>query len=730
MLYLTSRGISLIEEVFADCFYVSNQSDRQKQNRNYLVSVVGEYRMNQKPPLYAVQKRPILEEAKQAIIEASKRFYAQNRDKLKELVEHEFCRLFNEGKLDFIGLTDWVKDHVKSLSRSTLHRWIKAAKLWGAEVWARVPKRQGLIDHTPELKKAMEALIAEYGYKTPRQFVTLLQATLEYSKLPLPSEGQIRRWVKKFRAENNKKEAKLRSQKEYKNLYMPAQGSYSRHLSRPNELWELDSSPTDIYLFYQDEDGSPKRKRFTLVACIDVFTRRTKIRVAETSNSEVIALLIRDCILDWGVPETLKMDNGKDYASKLIQRFCAALDVNISHCQPFHPWQKPHIERFFRTFQHGELELLPGFVGHNLSERDHLRESGRLNEKAFGVDMNQADFQQWADQWCRNYHQRNHKGLNLAPIEKLKEAVDQGWTKRTLADSKVGSALDKLDLLLLPGDERKIVKSGINFKNKTYIHPRLDLISTAFFRYNPDDVNSIYVFSDPDYTNLLCEAFWVKSITPEQQAKVAQEVKAIAKKQHSVAEANRKASRNNKRRRPADFLTDDGDVRVAVPEEVVDNQAIASMDNIWTGKPWHLLTQEERNERQQQINDAEAKRLAEEDARRAEEARKLAAIQAKEEADRKAKEERQKEKERTETLQAVAFLKKLLLCELPGGGYHFGQLRTWASVQDDRDALEDYRIQTRYRDIYNQARNELIVEGFEEGLIPPHGIQKKPFGVA
>ncbi|MGK7962658.1 hypothetical protein [Crocosphaera sp.] len=85
---------------------------------------------------------------------------------------------------------------------------------------------------------------------------------------------------------------------------MPAQGSYSRHLSRPNELWELDSSPTDLYLSYQDEDGTPKRKRFTLVACIDVFTRRTKIRVAETSNSEVIALLIRDCILDWGVPET------------------------------------------------------------------------------------------------------------------------------------------------------------------------------------------------------------------------------------------------------------------------------------------------------------------------------------------------------------------------------------------------------------------------------------------
>ncbi|WP_048753969.1 integrase catalytic domain-containing protein, partial [Crocosphaera watsonii] len=102
---------------------------------------------------------------------------------------------------------------------------------------------------------------------------------------------------------------------------MPAFGSYSRNLERPNELWELDSSPTDIYLSYQDHDGAFKRKRFALIACIDVFTRRTKIRVAETSNSEEIALLLRDCILDWGLPGTLKMDNGKDYASKLIQRF-------------------------------------------------------------------------------------------------------------------------------------------------------------------------------------------------------------------------------------------------------------------------------------------------------------------------------------------------------------------------------------------------------------------------
>ena len=612
----------------------------------------------------------------------------------------------------------------------------------GREALTRTFKRQGLIDNNPALRNAMVALIAEKGYKTPKQFQTLLQATPNYSELPLPSEYQIRAWVKKFKANNRKKAAKLKSEKEYKNSYMPAFGSYSRNLERPNELWELDSSPTDIYLSYQDHDGAFKRKRFALIACIDVFTRRTKIRVAETSNSEEIALLLRDCILDWGLPGTLKMDNGKDYASKLIQRFCAALEINIKHCQPFQPWQKPHIERFFRTFQHGELELLPGYVGHNLSERDHLRESGRLNEKAFGVDLTKPAFQDWTNQWCEKYHHRHHKGLKLAPAEKLKEAVDQGWKKRTLADSKAGSALEKLDLLLLPGAERKILKSGVTFKNRTYIHPRLDLAPTAYLRYNPDDVNSIYVFSDSDYTELLCEAFWGKSVTPEKQASIAQEVKAIAKKQDTVATANRKAASNNRKRRPADILTDEGTPNFAVPQEVVETPATLSLDNVFD-KEWHRYTQEERDAIVKKQNEEDARREAQEqywkenpeehpDYQRNQ---RLAARKAKEDAERLAKEQEEQKKAQAQSQRRVAFIKKLLLCEIPGGDYQFGKLRKhaelgWFPAEDDREALEDFRIMTRYRDLYNLARNELIVEGYEEATIPPHGIRRQPFAVA
>ncbi len=706
--------------------------------------------MNQQSPLFIIEERNILGEAKQAIVAAFERFQAENPGKLKNQLEHEFCDRYNKGFLEFIGLTEWVKDYVKSLSRSTLKRIFKALKD-GTQALATTFKRQGLIDNNPELREAMLALIAEYGYKTPRHFRILLQATPNYSKLPLPSEYQIRSWIKRFKANNRKKAAKLKSEKEYKNSYMPAFGSYSSNLTRPNELWELDSSPTDIYLSYQDHDGAFKRKRFALIACIDVFTRRTKIRVAETSNSEAIALLIRDCILDWGVPDTLKMDNGKDYASKLIQRFCAALEIDIKHCQPFHPWQKPHIERFFRTFQHGELELLPGYVGHNLSERDHLRESGRLNEKAFGVDMSLSAFQDWTNKWCEKYHYQHHKGLKLAPVEKLKEAVDQGWKKRTIADGRVRTGLEKLDLLLLPSAERKAGKSGISFQNKTYIHEKLDCVSTAYFRYNPDDVNTIYVFSDADYTRFLCEANWVNSISPEKQAEIGQKVKAIAKHQDNVGKANRKAAANNRKRKPVDFLTDEETINVSVPEELHDSESLISLDVC--GKSWQHKTQEERDrelaqeykeyqeqEAYYQANPTEHPEYKEQQRLKKIEQERIAK-EAAIEAEKIRKEEELKQEEENRTRQGVLTLKELLTYKIGGNLDRYKQYPenhpnsnlagTWVPASFWESRIENFWTRYQNAEIWTTAVAELEAEGItEKGQIPPHSSQKQPCAVA
>ena len=85
---------------------------------------------------------------------------------------------------------------------------------------------------------------------------------------------------------------------------------------------------------------------------IDVYSRRLRYLVSKTSKATAIVALLRHCIIDWGVPETLKIDNGKDYKSAHVTRVLDGLEVNRVYCTPFQGQEKPHIERSFHTFLH------------------------------------------------------------------------------------------------------------------------------------------------------------------------------------------------------------------------------------------------------------------------------------------------------------------------------------------------------------------------------------------
>ncbi|MFM7880648.1 MAG: hypothetical protein ACKO8H_01870, partial [Microcystis panniformis] len=115
----------------------------------------------------------------------------------------------------------------------------------------------------------------------------------------IPSVSQLRRWLDKFAVEQKTKLIQYRSEKEAKNKLMPAFGTYSGHLTAPNDIWELDDTKQDLILEFE-EDGEKKEKRFALVGAIDVYTRRRKFQIYETANSEAVLLLLRRCLLDWG----------------------------------------------------------------------------------------------------------------------------------------------------------------------------------------------------------------------------------------------------------------------------------------------------------------------------------------------------------------------------------------------------------------------------------------------
>ena len=84
---------------------------------------------------------------------------------------------------------------------------------------------------------------------------------------------------------------------EWRSKYQAAIGNASQHITRLNQVWEIDSTPTDIML----SDG----KRHNIVGIIDVYSRRAIMHISRTSTSEAVAACLRQALLTWGVPEVL-----------------------------------------------------------------------------------------------------------------------------------------------------------------------------------------------------------------------------------------------------------------------------------------------------------------------------------------------------------------------------------------------------------------------------------------
>ncbi|MDH4317190.1 MAG: Mu transposase C-terminal domain-containing protein, partial [Desulfobulbaceae bacterium] len=286
----------------------------------------------------------------------------------------------------------------------------------------------------------------------------------------------------------------------WKNQHMFAVGDASEQVIRLNQLWEFDSTPADVMLV----DG-----RYNIIGVIDVFSRRLKLQVSKTSKATAVAALIRRAIIDWGVPEIAKTDNGADYVSNHIVQVFEGLEIEQQLCPPFTPEAKPHIERSFRTFSHGITTLLPGFIGHNVADRKAIEArrsfADRLMKRGDTVEltMTAEELQTLCNRWTEAmYHHNQHHGLNNQTPAQV--ARNYRGTERRISDERA------LDILLAEaprGDgKRTVSKDGIKVENITYLSEQFDSLAGEQVRVKLDatDLGTIYLF-DEDW-NFLCIA--------------------------------------------------------------------------------------------------------------------------------------------------------------------------------------------------------------------------------
>jgi len=439
-------------------------------------------------------------DAKLAILSALERYHQAGNLPIDK-AEEQFAEQYTAGGG---ALDESVHELIREVSARTLRRWRNDMKRDGLTRLAGGygnRKGAGKIDTQPAVRDLIVGLLVAKPHARASHVMQALHA--RFAEADLPSLRSIERWMVEWKRANAQTFTAIANPDAWKNQYMTAFGSQSDGVVRLNQRWELDSTPADVML----TDG-----RHTVLGDIDVRSRRAKLFVAKTSRATAIAALTRRALLDWGVPEEVKTDNGSDYTSHHVTRVFKALDVKHTLCPPFQPWHKPHIESFFRTFSHDLVELLDGFIGHNVAERKSIEArrsfADRLMKRGESVEvrMSSAEFQSFCDRWCDDiYAHRAHDGLDgKSPFEMV-----SAWREPVarITDERA------LDILLAEAPDnhgvRIVQKKGVKIDDAWFIAPELEAFvgQQVQVRYDAieQDLGRVYVFGGPDL-QFLCIA--------------------------------------------------------------------------------------------------------------------------------------------------------------------------------------------------------------------------------
>lgn len=468
-------------------------------------------------------------DAKLAILDALAEFQ-RHTNLCATAARQKFVVAYNDGE---ITLPEAVAGVIPTICCGTLYRWQKTTQRTGiARLGGAYGNRKGSgkIERQPELLKFCLAALTAKPHATAKLIHDAIGAHFDAADIDMPSRKSVERWLKGWKADNKQLFTAIANPDAYKSRYMPAFGSASEDITRLNQRWELDSTAADVML----TDG-----RHSIVGCIDVFCRRSMLHVSKSSTAAAVASVLRRAILDWGVPESIKNDNGSDYISNHIKRVVDGLQIEQLLCHPFSGWEKPHIERFFRTFSHDLVEALPGYIGHNVAERSAIEArqafSDRLfqRDKVIEIEMSSAELQAFCDRWLANiYHRNVHSALGVSPLVKA-----AGQACRRIENVRA------LDILLAQGGTPTVGKKGIRFQNGLYIAPELgDWIGEkVLIRFDEEsDMGELLVFGGPDL-EFICIA-QDPSITGVSRKEVAAATRAKRTRQVENARRELKAA--------------------------------------------------------------------------------------------------------------------------------------------------------------------------------------------
>lgn len=500
-------------------------------------------------------------DARLAILSAFEAF-ARGQRLNQQACEAMFVSKYRAGTF---AIEAWVRDLVPAFSVRSLARWRAAAsknqdRLAVDRGAARKGKGAlesanngdlrrfilGLIAHQPHLSgdQVRTQCRAEFG-----DAISVVRGGGKVETIAMPPLRTFQQALLVLKRDNQVVLTKLTDPDRFRSTMRLAGTGSLRHVIVPNMLWQIDASPVDALC----TDG-----RHSIYVCIDIATRRTILSITKTPRAAAVGLLLRKAILAWGVPDEIKIDNGSDFKARSTQRLMLSLGIEISFSDAFSPEQKGFVERAIGTFQRDAVTLVPGFIGHSVTDRKAIegrkafaQRLGEDDAHTFAVSCTATEMQAHFDAWADlKYQHSPHEGLGRRTPFAVAAAA--AHTIRRVDERA-------LDLLLAPmadGDGTRVVgKTGVRVNGTRYLNGAILPGTRVFVRHDPADLGRVFLFgsaegdflgsaASPELSGLPPEAMVraqraLQAETLAEQTKAIEEVRRKMRKGPTLAERAR-----------------------------------------------------------------------------------------------------------------------------------------------------------------------------------------------
>lgn len=274
----------------------------------------------------------------------------------------------------------------KRFKFGTLKLWLKHYRRHGFD--ALKPKtREDKGDSrkiTGDLASAIQEAVKQYPISSCAAIHRMLIAE-GHIGIGTVAEGTVRKYIR----ENDLKQ---------KDSPQPRKKFEHEHI---NDLW-IGDCLHGPYI----SNGRKKQKVYLLAAIDDHSRMVVGSRFFFHENSISLELVLKEAILQFGLPKAFYCDNGSLFVSSHLQLACARLGIALIHSRPYDSPSRGKIERFFRTVRQKFLSML------------------RLPETI--DDLNEA-FALWLQE---EYHYHIHYGINSRPIDRFMEDIKTISVKR------------------------------------------------------------------------------------------------------------------------------------------------------------------------------------------------------------------------------------------------------------------------------------------------------------